>query len=203
MVKTEFDQNFHLVQTLAIYIYGRLLLAEHILNHETVFSDSFPISRNCLPKFGAVPTLVSNYFQSMSRRRNPRVPLRLSRRGLCLGAFGSSIESSNLRQSTNSSSAPARVFFPCELLHSCSLFCFISHGLVAPWPRPPRVQPLQRAPLLPHAAAAATGSEAGESPCPMRTWRPAGRPASPGRGPSPQVRPSPAGACPLHSVVAP
>jgi hypothetical protein len=46
--------------------------------------------------------------------RNPRVPLRSSRRGLRRSAFGSSIGSSNLQQSTDFLSAPARVFFPGE-----------------------------------------------------------------------------------------
>jgi hypothetical protein len=56
MVKFEFEPNFHLVRTLDIYMHARLLLVEHVLEHETVFSDSTPISQNCLPKFGAVPT---------------------------------------------------------------------------------------------------------------------------------------------------
>jgi hypothetical protein len=42
------------------------------------------------------------------------VPMRLSRRGLRRSAFGSSIGSLNLRQSTDLASAPARVFFPGE-----------------------------------------------------------------------------------------
>jgi hypothetical protein len=74
-----------------------------------------PSSRYCSPKFGAVPTPAttpaSNYSQSMHRLRNLRVPLRLSRRLLHWGAFGSSMGPPNLRQSTDFSSAPARVFF--------------------------------------------------------------------------------------------
>jgi hypothetical protein len=46
------------------------------------------------------------------RLPNPRVPLRSSRRGLRHSAFGSSIGSPNLRQSTDFSLAPASVFFP-------------------------------------------------------------------------------------------
>jgi hypothetical protein len=79
-----------------------------------------PSSRYCSPKFGAVPTPASNYSQSMHRLRNPRVPLRSSRRGLRCSAFGSSIGPPNLWQSTDLASAPARVFFPGEkppLLH--------------------------------------------------------------------------------------
>jgi hypothetical protein len=60
------------------------------------------------------------------RLPNPRVPLRSSRRGLRRSAFGSSIGPPNLRQSTDLTSAPARVFFPSELLHSCSSFSSIS-----------------------------------------------------------------------------
>jgi hypothetical protein len=48
------------------------------------------------------------------RLPNLRVLLRSPRRGLCRGAFGSSIGPSNLRQSTDFSSAPTRVFFPSE-----------------------------------------------------------------------------------------
>jgi hypothetical protein len=69
---------------------------------------------------------VSNYCQSVHRLRNPRVPLRSYRRGLRRGATGSSIGPPNLRQSTDLSLAPARVFFPGELLHSCSSFSSIS-----------------------------------------------------------------------------
>jgi hypothetical protein len=59
-------------------------------------------------------TPASNYSQSVHRLPNPRVPLRSSRRRLCRSAFGSSIGSPNLRQSTDFLSAPARVFFPGE-----------------------------------------------------------------------------------------
>jgi hypothetical protein len=61
-----------------------------------------------------VTTPASNYSQSVHRLPNPRVPLRSSRRGLRQSAFGSSIGPSNLRQSTDLASAPARVFFPGE-----------------------------------------------------------------------------------------
>jgi hypothetical protein len=61
-----------------------------------------------------VITPASNYSQSVHRLPNPRVPLRSSCRGLRQGAFGSSIGPSNLRKSTDFSSAPARVFFPDE-----------------------------------------------------------------------------------------
>jgi hypothetical protein len=73
-----------------------------------------PSFRNWSPKFGEVPTLATtpaiNYSQSVYRLRNPRAPLRLSHRGLRLGAPGSSIGPLNLHQSMISSSAPTRVF---------------------------------------------------------------------------------------------
>jgi hypothetical protein len=126
MVKSEFDQNFHLVQSWI----SRLLLIEHVPEHEIVFSDSIPSSRNCSPQFGAVPTPAitptSNYSQSVNRLWNPRIPLHLSRQGLRLGASNSSIRHPNLHQSMISSSALARVFFPGEkhpLLH-LGFHCF-------------------------------------------------------------------------------
>jgi hypothetical protein len=95
-------------------------------------------------KFGAVPTPAttpaSNYSQSVYRLRNPRVPLRSSRRGLRRSAFGLSIGSPNLRQSTDLASAPARVFFPGEkppLLHLGFLRLFVF----------PSVQSISRSPL--------------------------------------------------------
>jgi hypothetical protein len=95
MVKSKFLPNFHLVRTLDIYIHVRLLLVQHIPEHKTVFPNSIPSSRYCSPKFGAVPTPAttptSNYSQFVHRLRNPRVPLRSSRRGLRRDAFGSSI----------------------------------------------------------------------------------------------------------------
>jgi hypothetical protein len=94
--------------------------------------NPIPSSRYCSPKFRAVPTPAttpaSNYSQSVHRLPNPRVPLRSSRRGLRRSAFGSSIGSPNLRQSTDFLSAPARVFFPGEkppLLHLGFLRFFV------------------------------------------------------------------------------
>jgi hypothetical protein len=100
------------------YIYARLLLVEHVSEHETIFSYSIPSSRNCSPKFGVVPTSASNYSQSVHHLWNLWAPLYLSRRGLRLGAFGSSIGPPNLRQSTIFSSAPAKVTFP-VILFNC------------------------------------------------------------------------------------
>jgi hypothetical protein len=79
-----------------------------------------PAPRNCSPKFSAVSTPASNYSQSVHRLRNPRAPLRSFRRWLRLGTSRLSIGPPNLRQSTVSSSALVRVFFPGEkplLLH--------------------------------------------------------------------------------------
>jgi hypothetical protein len=56
------------LQTVAIYIYGWNPLVEPFPNLETVSPDSIHKSRNCSPKFGAVSTPASNYFQSVRRR---------------------------------------------------------------------------------------------------------------------------------------
>jgi hypothetical protein len=129
MVKSKFDMNFYLVQILAIYIYGRLLLAEHVPNHKTVFADSFPISLNCSPKFEAVPppvtTTMSKYFKFVRRRWDSRIPRCSSRRGLRLSVSRSSTGPLNLCQLTNFSSASMMVFFPSvqpPLLSTCSSF---------------------------------------------------------------------------------
>ena len=174
--------------------------------------NPIPSSRYCSPKFGAVPTPAttpaSNYSQSVHRLRNPRVPLRSSRRGLRRSAFGSSIGSPNLRQSTDFSSAPARVFFPGEkppLLHLGFLRFFVfpsvqslSHspltfpGGGAP---PPSVSPPRRRPFLPPrrrrrwpAVAPASHAPAPARTPPRRLWpRPARpvRPRPPPAGPTP------------------
>jgi hypothetical protein len=81
-------------------------------------------SSEAVPTPTTTPT--SNYSQSMHRLRNLRVPLRSSRRGLRLGAYGLLIGPLNLYQSKDFPSAPTRVFFPSELLHSSSLFSSIS-----------------------------------------------------------------------------
>jgi hypothetical protein len=110
------------------YIYGRLLLAELVPNHETVSPNSIPSSRNCSPKFGSVPTPASNYSQSVHHLRNPRVPLRSSRRGLHLGASGSSIGPLNHHQLTDFLLGSSEGLLPWETsivvptVPSCSLF---------------------------------------------------------------------------------
>jgi hypothetical protein len=76
------------------------------------------------------------------RLSNPRVPLSSSRQGLRRSAFGSSIGSPNLRQSTDFLSTPARVFFPGEkppLLHLGFLRFFVF----------PSVQSISLSPHLP------------------------------------------------------
>jgi hypothetical protein len=92
--------------------------------------NSIPSSRNCSPKFRAVPTPVttptSNYSQSIHRLWNLRVPLHSSRWGLRRGASGSSIGPPNLHQSKDFPSALVRVLFPGKHLHSSSLFSSIS-----------------------------------------------------------------------------
>jgi hypothetical protein len=54
---------------------------------------------------------VSNYFQSMRRWQNPRVPMRSYRRGLRLGAFDSWFGPPVRHQSTNFFLPPAKIFF--------------------------------------------------------------------------------------------
>jgi hypothetical protein len=96
-------------------IYGWSTLVEPFSKFETPPSDSIQNSWNCSPKFGTVPTPVinptSNYFRSVRRRWNPRVPLRLSHRELRAGTFYLSIRPTVHLQSTNLCSAPARVVF--------------------------------------------------------------------------------------------
>jgi hypothetical protein len=79
------------------YIYSWNPLVEPFSNIKTVSADSihnsFPNiktisaysiynSWNCSPKFEAVPTPTINYFRSVRRWRNPRVPLRAPRGGV-------------------------------------------------------------------------------------------------------------------------
>jgi hypothetical protein len=59
-------------------------------------------------------TQASNYFWSVRRHRNPRVPLRSSRRELHPGAFDSSIRPTVRPESVNLCPAPARVLFSGE-----------------------------------------------------------------------------------------
>jgi hypothetical protein len=67
-------------------------------------SDPFRKSRSIAPsvprRSSGCSNSASNYFQSVHRRRNPRIPLCSSRRVLRLGAFGSSIGPPIHRQST-------------------------------------------------------------------------------------------------------
>jgi hypothetical protein len=78
-----------------------------------------------------VPTPASNYFRSMHRRWNQRVPLHSSRRELCPGAFDSSIQPTVHPQSMNLSLAPVKVSSPVSLssivAHEVLRFCF-SHA---------------------------------------------------------------------------
>jgi hypothetical protein len=117
----------------------------------------FPSSRNCSPKFGAVPTTAttpaSNYSKSVHRPRNPRVLLRSPRRGLHCSASDLSIGPSNLCQSIISTSALAKVFFPGEkppLLY-LGFLCFpVRAGPSSPsphllrWQHPPSARPPPR-----------------------------------------------------------
>jgi hypothetical protein len=139
------------------------------------------------------------------RLPNLRVPLCSSRRRLCRSVFGSSIGPPNLRQLTDLTSASARVFFPGELLHSCSSFSSIFsvwRGTTS-FPRTP----------APAARCPAPGPCA-HDPCGRGLWRwrsrmawPAGRLSGaasclPARAPS-RARLPPAGARALRGVVGP
>jgi hypothetical protein len=152
-------------------IYGRKPLVEPFPKFETPPSDSIRNSRNCSPKFGTVPTRARNYFRSMRRRQNLRVPLRSSRRELCPGAIDSPIWSTIRPQSTNLCSAPARVVFSYEAppLLYLGFLCFP----IRVWPPSPSPHLSQRRcpspSILPPAEAAA----------PVRAPHPVGRPGSP------------------------
>jgi hypothetical protein len=112
------------LQTLAIYI-GGTLSPNPFQILKPFPPDSIHNSLNCSPKFGAVPTpvttLVSNYFKSMRRCRNQRVPLRSYHRELHPGAFNSSIRPLVRCQSTVFLSASVNLDFSGEqtpLFHS-------------------------------------------------------------------------------------
>jgi hypothetical protein len=139
------------------------------------------------------------------RLRNPRVPLRSSRRVLRRSAFGSSIRSPNLQQSTDFLSAPARVFFPGEkppllCLGFLRFFVFPSTqglphspltfpggGALPPYVSPPRRRRPPAAPAFPcsHARAPLSGGggRAPRVPCGRARPRPA-RPDLPCAAPS-------------------
>jgi hypothetical protein len=94
-------------------------------------SDSIWNSWNRSPKFGGVSTPASNYFWFVRRRRNPRVPLRSSRRELRPGASNLSIRPPDLRESVKLSSALARWSSPVSpstiVVHEAFCF-FVSHS---------------------------------------------------------------------------
>jgi hypothetical protein len=112
-------------------------------------------------------TSVSNYFRSMRRRQNPRVPLRSPRRELRPGVFNLSIRPTVHPQSMNLCSVLVRVVFSDEppLLLYLGFLCFlVCAGPPSPSPHLPRVTPLPLnfPPPLGPAPLAATGSA---SPC--------------------------------------
>jgi hypothetical protein len=126
--------------------------------HPQIRSITPRIARRSLE---VVPTPASNYFRSVHRRWNSRVPLLLSHRGLRPGAFDSSIRSTVHPQSSILCSATARVVFSGEappLLYlgffSCSSFsrlCRASLSLLfsPPTIAPPPPCPPSAAPLPP------------------------------------------------------
>jgi hypothetical protein len=114
----------------------------------------------------AVPTLASNYSQSVHCLWNPRLLLRSPHREIRLGVSDSSIGPPNLRQSTGSSPAPARVFFPSDktpLLHLGfhRLFLFSSVQSSLSHPSPPLAAPPH--PRCPPCVALPRGG--GRAPC--------------------------------------
>jgi hypothetical protein len=122
-------------------------------------------------------TPASNYFQSMRRRRNPRVPLCSSRRELRPGAFDSSIRSIVHPQSKILCSATARVVFSGE--PSPLLYLWFLHVL--------RFSSVQGLPL-PHLLSPGGDTPPSLVPPPRGGGR-TGRPAWPQRSPLPSSPP--------------
>jgi hypothetical protein len=137
ILKFDWIRKIKYLQTLAIYIYIYMLEPSHrvLSKFQNRFLDSIHNSRNCLPKFRAVPTSASNCFHSMRRWRNLRVPLRSSHRGIRPGAFDSSIGPPIRCKSTDFATAPASVFFSDE---QTPLFLHPVFRFFSPWnPSPP------------------------------------------------------------------
>jgi hypothetical protein len=158
-----------------------------------------------LAEVRAVPTPTttpaSNYSQSVHRLPNPRVPLRLSRRGLRHSVFGSSVGSSNLRQLTDFLSAPARVFFTGEKppLLCLGILCFpvragppsLSPHLPRRWrPSPPFPLPWHPFSSSPTAAAVAGGANRAPAPARAPPWQWWSRPSRPVRPRPPPTGPT-------------
>jgi hypothetical protein len=142
-----------------------------------------------------VTTPASNYCQSVHRLPNLRVSLCSYRRGLRRDAFGSSVGPTNLRHSTDFSSAPARVFFPGEkppllCLGFLRFFVFpfaqgLPHSLLTlpGGGAPPPPFPLPWRPYSPSPAVAGGANRApaphARAPIPGGGGRARGRPARP------------------------
>jgi hypothetical protein len=187
MVKSEFEPNFYLIRTPAIYIYiyAQLLLVEHILNYKTISSDSSPPPEIARRSSKAVPTPTttpaSNYSQSVHRLWNPRIPLRSYRRGLRLGAFDSLIRLVVRRQSVFSFSSLASTFFSDEVHHCFSLFPLHFRRLyyiLSPQPHPPHGPLPLAVQLVPHGGSApasppraAAAAASGASECALPPMR--------------------------------
>jgi hypothetical protein len=129
------------------YIYGWNPLVETFPNLVIVSTVSIHNSRNCSPKFVAVTTPVSIYFQFVCRLQNSRVPMRSPRRELYPGAF-------DLSSIDGFPSALARVLFSGERSHCCPWrflhFTLYERPLFSPSARPPRrrLHPHPAPPLL-------------------------------------------------------
>jgi hypothetical protein len=132
-------------------------------------------------------TQVSNYFQSVHRRQNLRVPLHLSRRGLRLVASGSLIGLLNLHQSMVSSSASMRVTFLMSLLHYFQPSSSFSSLIEVPLPCSPTSDRVAWPPALRGRRLALGGggglaARLASLPCPPAT-SPQAWPRPPGRTP--------------------
>jgi hypothetical protein len=113
--------------------------------HPQIRSETPGITRRSLE---VVPTPVSNYFRSVHRQRNPRIPLCLSRRELRPGSFDSSIRLTIHPQSTILCSAPVRVVFSDEAppLLYLGFLCFLCFSVCTGPPSPSPHLPRRRLP---------------------------------------------------------
>jgi hypothetical protein len=132
--------------------------------HPQIRSETLGIPRRSLelvPTRATTP--VSNYFRSVRRRWNPRVPLRLSRREIHPDAFDSSIRSTVHPQSTILCSALARVVFsgePPPLLY-LGFLRVLRFPIHARPPSPSSSLPWRATPPLPCFPTAAAAGPAG------------------------------------------
>jgi hypothetical protein len=191
-----------------VYV-ARILSSSHFQNSKPcphIQSETPEIDRRSsefVPTLATTPT--SNYFRSVRRRRNLRVPLHSSRRELCPGGFDSSIRPTVHPQSMVLCLAPKRVVFshePPPLLYLGFLRVLrfpVRVGPPSPYPGgggpPPSISP-RRGPLPFPAAASPIGSAGARPRAPqLRARVTRGRAA--GSTLSPSVAPSSLPPCPM------